>query len=84
MVQFSEEERKALSAIINHHIFRKAVTTALAEASYRESGGETLEQCALAYKSDEGAKKVIDILYGLAELKEPPKALPRRLIHKLT
>ena len=55
---------------------------ALAEAWKRKRGADTTEQCALAFQYQEGARDLVETLYGFAEIKQSPQILPKKLIHR--
>jgi hypothetical protein len=52
------------------------------EIGRKKSGSETIEQSALAFHYQEGARDVIATLFGYADIKANPQVLPKRLIHR--
>lgn len=78
---FSESEKEALSSILGNPLLTKAITVALSEAGRNKRGKDSMEESAMAFQYLEGARELIEILYGFAEIKKSPQVLSRKLIH---
>ena len=78
----SDGEKQLLSQLLSNTLFQKAATMALTEAWKRKRGADTTEQCALAFQYQEGARDLVETLYGFAEIKQSPQILPKKLIHR--
>ena len=78
---FSESEKQLLSQLLRNTVFQKAVTNALAEAIRRKRGNDSLEGSAMAFQYQEGAREIVETIYGYAEIQQSPTILPRKLIH---
>lgn len=79
--ELSPEEKGALFHMLSSEVFRKASSMALSEIRRLKSGADTLEGSALAHQFNEGAISVLDMIYGLAEIKKSSVVLPKRLLH---
>jgi hypothetical protein len=78
----NDREKQVLNELLTSPIFQKAATLALTEAWRRKRGMETTEQCAMAFQYQEGARDLVETLYGFAEIRQNPQILPRKLIHR--
>jgi hypothetical protein len=78
----NDREKQVLNELLTSPIFQKAATLALTEVWRRKRGMETTEQCAMAFQYQEGARDLVETLYGFAEIRQNPQILPRKLIHR--
>jgi hypothetical protein len=80
---FNESEKEQLAHLLNSPLLHRGIQLALMETGRQKSGSETIEQSALAFHYQEGARNVIGTLFGYADIKASPQVLPKRLIHRL-
>jgi len=79
---FTEAEKEQLAHLFNSPLLHRGIQLSLMEIGRKKSGSETIEQSALAFHYQEGARDVIATLFGYADIKASPQVLPKRLIHR--
>jgi len=79
MSNFTDDQKASLRDILAQPLLQIALQNALADVLAANSGADTIEGAAMAYKVQEGARNVISTLFASADTKPVVTNTHRRL-----
>jgi hypothetical protein len=80
--ELSDGQKAELRGMIESPLLSLAMTEALREVHEEKKSAVTLEEAAMAYSTQAGATRVLAVLFGMAESKQPSIGIsPRKLRH---